>query len=259
LGVNTLLIILPFYLPLMELYIKPFALTLLNKMVLLKENIVILLRLQDHSCYMSMLVSCRGEVILIATHVVNRILTSHNFGLSPFENLYGHGPDCSTLRVFGCTCFILKPLVESTKLSAKSSLCVFLGYCLSQKGYCCFDPISQKLYVPHHVVFLEHNSLFTISASSHYLTTSNVIKIDPFDIDGTILTFVPTPEPILALITNIASKVVPIDSSTMPTSIPTLKLVLAPITNIAPEVVPVDSSTTPTQSSLEVVVPLPHV
>jgi len=54
LGVNTLLMILPLYLFLMELYVIPLAQTLLNKMVLLKENIVILLKLQDHSCYLSM-------------------------------------------------------------------------------------------------------------------------------------------------------------------------------------------------------------
>lgn len=41
LGLNTLLIIFPLYLPLMELYIRPLALTLINKIVLLKENIVL--------------------------------------------------------------------------------------------------------------------------------------------------------------------------------------------------------------------------
>jgi len=46
--------ILPLYLPLTELYIKPLALSLLNKMMLLKENIIILLRLPNHSCYMLM-------------------------------------------------------------------------------------------------------------------------------------------------------------------------------------------------------------
>jgi len=76
---------------------------------------------------------------------------------------------------------------------------------------------------------LEHILFFSIPASLHYLTTSNVIKIDPFDIDDNILTFVPTPKP-----------------------------VLAPITNTTPEVVPIDSPTTPAQSSLEVVVPMPH-
>jgi len=69
-----------------------------------------------------------GEAIPKATHVVNRILTSHNYGLSPFEKLYGHASDYSTLCVFGCTYFVLKLHVECTKLSAKSTFCVLLGY-----------------------------------------------------------------------------------------------------------------------------------
>jgi len=58
-------------------------------------------------------------------HVMNRILISHNFGLSPSEKLYGHAPNYSTLCVFGCTYFVLKPHVEHITLSAKSTLCVF--------------------------------------------------------------------------------------------------------------------------------------
>jgi len=57
--------ILPIYLPLIELYIKHLAMTLLDKMVLLKESIFILLRLQDHSCYLQMFqVSFGGKLFL---------------------------------------------------------------------------------------------------------------------------------------------------------------------------------------------------
>jgi len=110
-------------------------------MALLKKNIVIFLRLQDHSYYLHMFQVSFGEAILTTTHVVNRILTSHNSGLSPFEKLYGHAPDYSALSVFGCTYFVLKPHVERTKLSAKSTLCVFMGYGLGKKGYRCFDQL----------------------------------------------------------------------------------------------------------------------
>jgi len=61
--------------------------------------------------------------------------------------MYGHAPDYSNLSVFGCTCFVLKPHVEHTKLLAKSALCVFLGYGLGEKGYRCFDLVSKKMYV----------------------------------------------------------------------------------------------------------------
>jgi len=63
--------------------------------------------------------------ILTTTHVMNRIPTSHTFGLSPFEKLYGHAQEYS-LRVFGCSYFVLKPHVKHTKLSAKFALCVLV-------------------------------------------------------------------------------------------------------------------------------------
>jgi len=89
------------------------------------------------------------EAILTTTHVVNQILISHNSGLSPFEKLYGHAPNYYTLCVFGCTCFVLKPQFERTKLSAKCALCVFLGYGLGQKGYRYFCLVSKKKCMSH--------------------------------------------------------------------------------------------------------------
>ena len=121
-----------------------------------------------------------GEALLTATYVINRIPTAHNSGLSPFEKLYGESPDYSSLRVFGCTCFVLRPHVERNKLSPRSALCVFLGYGIGQKGYRCFDPVSQKLYVSRHVTFLEHIPFFSIPARSHDVTQSDLQSIDPF-------------------------------------------------------------------------------
>jgi len=110
--------------------------------------------------------------------------------LSHFEKLYGHAHDYSTLHVFGCTYFVLKPHVKNYK---PSLLCEsFWDMVLVKKGYHCFDPVSQKLYVSRHAMFLEYISFFSIPASSHYLTTFDVIKIDPFDIDDIIPTYVPT-------------------------------------------------------------------
>lgn len=60
---------------------------------------------------------------------------------------------------------------------------VFLGYAAGQKRYRVFGPINQKLYVSHHVVFLEHISFFSIPASSHNGTKSDLIHIDHFTLD----------------------------------------------------------------------------
>lgn len=68
------------------------------------------------------------ESIHIAIYIINRIPSTYTLGKSPYEMLFGQLPDYSSLQVFGCTCFILKPHVERDKLSSKSDLCVFMGY-----------------------------------------------------------------------------------------------------------------------------------
>ncbi|CAL8092397.1 unnamed protein product [Prunus armeniaca] len=121
-----------------------------------------------------------GKVVLTENHVINRIPTSLTSGISPFERLYGNRPDYFSLKVFGCTCFVIRPPVEQTKLSARSAMCVFLGYGEGQKGYRCYDPSAQKLYVSRHVVFPEHIPFFSIPTSSHTLSNSELMYIDPF-------------------------------------------------------------------------------
>ncbi|CAL2231092.1 unnamed protein product [Prunus armeniaca] len=121
-----------------------------------------------------------GEAVLTANHVINRIPTSLTSGISPFERLYGNSPDYFSLKVFGCTCFVLRPPVEQTKLSARSAMCVFLGYGEGQKGYRCYDPSAQKLNLSRHVVFLEHIPFFSIPTSSPTLSNSELMYIDPF-------------------------------------------------------------------------------
>ncbi|GJW44705.1 uncharacterized mitochondrial protein-like protein [Tanacetum coccineum] len=83
-----------------------------------------------------------GEAVLTAMYVINRISTAYNSSFSPFEWLYGTLPDYSSLRVFR---------------------------------------FSQKLYTHHDVDFLEHIPYYSIPASSHNLTQSELIKIDHFD------------------------------------------------------------------------------
>ncbi|XP_050213155.1 uncharacterized protein LOC126664688 [Mercurialis annua] len=108
---------------------------------------------------------------------------SHNSGLSPYERLYSCLPDYSSLRVFGSTSFVLLPHVQRSKLTSRSAICVFLGYGARQKGYRCFDPVSHKLYVSRHVVFLEHIPYFTIPDRFHSISMHDLFCIDPFTVD----------------------------------------------------------------------------
>jgi len=54
-----------------------------------------------------------GEGVLTTVSLINTITSSHNSGFSPFEKLYGYVPNYSSFRVFGCTCFVLHPHVET--------------------------------------------------------------------------------------------------------------------------------------------------
>jgi hypothetical protein len=127
-----------------------------------------------------------GEAILTAVHAINRIPSSVTSCLSPFEKLYSSCPGYSSLKVFGSTCFVLRPHVEYDKFSPRSALCVFLGYGDGQKGYRCYDPSSKKLYISLHVVFLEHIPFFSLSSDSHAPSRSELTQIDPFGLDNNV-------------------------------------------------------------------------
>jgi hypothetical protein len=121
-----------------------------------------------------------GKVVLTTVNLINTILFSHNSSLTPFEKLYKYILDYSFFRVFSCTCFVLHLHVERSKLSSRSTICVFLGYDEGKKRYRCFDPITHKLYMSRHVVFLEYIPFFSISSTTHSLTISDLIRINLF-------------------------------------------------------------------------------
>ena len=83
--------------------------------------------------------------------------------MTPFERLYGTPASYSSLRVFGCACFVLLQPYEHSKLEPQSRLCCFLGYGIEHKGNRCWDPISQGLHISRHVVFWEHTTFNFLS------------------------------------------------------------------------------------------------
>jgi hypothetical protein len=83
--------------------------------------------------------------------------------MTPFERLYGTLASYSSLRVFGCACFVLLQPHEHSKLEPRSQLCCFLGYGIEHKGYRCWDSISQCLRISCHVVFWEHTIFNSLS------------------------------------------------------------------------------------------------
>ncbi|XP_010265970.1 PREDICTED: uncharacterized protein LOC104603606 [Nelumbo nucifera] len=134
-----------------------------------------------------------GEAALTVVYTINRIPSPVIGNISPYERLYGHCPDYQSLRVFGCTCFVLLQPHEYTKLEPKARLCCFLRYGIEHKGYWCWDPLSQRLRISRHVTFWEHKmfsslSPFRVTTASSYFFTDPTISLFPEDLPAGLIT-----------------------------------------------------------------------
>jgi hypothetical protein len=103
--------------------------------------------------YVSVLERFLGEAALTIIYTINCLLSPTTHKKSSFEFLYEKLPDYSSLRVFGCVCFVSLPSYKRNELEPQSQLCYFLSYGISQKGFRCYDPISRRLRISHHVEF----------------------------------------------------------------------------------------------------------
>lgn len=81
-------------------------------------------------------------------------------------------------KVFGCTCFVLLPPNEQNKLSSCSSLCIFLGYSIEQKGYRCYDPIARRLRISRNVIFFENIPFSKISYFDSSISAKTSASLD---------------------------------------------------------------------------------
>ncbi|KAK8933572.1 hypothetical protein KSP39_PZI015652 [Platanthera zijinensis] len=102
-----------------------------------------------------------AEAILTAVHFINITPSSTISEVTPYKRLYSRPPTYAPLRTFGCTCFVLLPGPERTKLSARSARCVHLGLSPHHKGYRCYDPVTRRIRISRHVSFLEHEMFFS--------------------------------------------------------------------------------------------------
>uniref|UniRef100_A0A2N9J915 CCHC-type domain-containing protein n=1 Tax=Fagus sylvatica TaxID=28930 RepID=A0A2N9J915_FAGSY len=105
-----------------------------------------------------------GEAALTAVYTINRLPSSALQNVTPFECLYGTPASYSSLRVFGCACFVLLQPHEHSKLEPRSRLCCFLGYGIEHKGYRCWDPISQRLRISRHDPVLDQTPDLPLAA-----------------------------------------------------------------------------------------------
>ena len=87
--------------------------------------------------------------------------------------------DYSFLRVFGSKCFPYLRGYAKNKLEPHSLPCVFLGYSEFYKGYICFHPPINRVYLSRYVVFDENIFPFK-TLGSLYGTTCNIHDLTEF-------------------------------------------------------------------------------
>ena len=68
------------------------------------------------------------RALAMATVIRNRTVGSSTFNKTPHELYKGKAPKMTTLKVFGCSAFVLKRKSKARKLDPKSTKAKFLGF-----------------------------------------------------------------------------------------------------------------------------------
>jgi histone deacetylase 1/2 len=100
------------------------------------------------------------EAFLTAVFLINRLPSRVINDQSPYEHLFGHPPDYSFIRTFGCAVWPHLRPYNSKKLEFRSKKCVFIGYSNMHKGFKCLDPSNGRVYISRDVIFDEQVFLF---------------------------------------------------------------------------------------------------
>lgn len=118
------------------------------------------------------------EAVLMAVHIINRVPNSIHNGFSKCCMILNQ-----SLTLIGCSCFVLLPVSSRPKLSARSCMCVFLGYGVQQKRYRYYDPLSNRLCISRYVEFLETIPYYKIPEIVGRLVKSNFVYTNSFPDD----------------------------------------------------------------------------
>ncbi|XP_028122713.1 uncharacterized protein LOC114319850 [Camellia sinensis] len=103
------------------------------------------------------------DAVSTATYLINRMPSSKLSNMSPYEIIFHSSLAYSSFKVFGCQCFSWLRPYTSNKLQPRSTICVFLGYHPSLKGYRCRDLARGKIHISRHVIF--HEDIFPFATA----------------------------------------------------------------------------------------------
>ena len=106
-----------------------------------------------------------GEALTSATYLINRVPSSTINFQTPSQALAEPivAPVIPNLspHIFGCVAFVHLHKHSCNKLSPRALRCVFLGYAAYQKGYRCYHPPIQRMFITLDVTFHEDSMYFS--------------------------------------------------------------------------------------------------
>ena len=94
-------------------------------------------------------------------YIMNRTPTVAIHDVMLEERFTRKKPNLPHWKVFRCIVYVHVPDELRTKLDPKAEKCIFIGYSLEQKGYRCYNPVTQKLWVSRDVVFDEMRTWYS--------------------------------------------------------------------------------------------------
>jgi hypothetical protein len=93
------------------------------------------------------------ESLHITTYLLNHFPTKTITASCPYTALHNSQPTYKNLRIFGCACYPNLSTTTPHKIAPHSTWCVFIGYSLDHKGYCCLDLSTNCIVISQHIVF----------------------------------------------------------------------------------------------------------